>query len=190
VPYKRPLLIFKDLDRLREIGYRKLQIIFSGKCHPDDKYCNNVMKELGHLQKELRGQIRLAVLPNRNLDSAALLAAGSDIWLNNPQPPMEACGTSGMKAAMNGTINFSTPDGWWLEAAAMDPEVGWACGCDIAGHDELDCDEIYKTLEVIVDTYYNKPDDWVRRMKASMALGAYFNTHRNLREYRDLMWNA
>jgi starch phosphorylase len=188
VPYKRPLLFFRDLDRLREIGYEKIQVIYDGICHPDDKFCNSVMKELKHLQKELRGQIRLAVLPNRNLDSAALLVAGSDVWLNNPEPPMEACGTSGMKAAMNGGLNFSTLDGWWIEAAEMEPLAGWACGCDIAGHDEFDCDEIYSALSVIIDTYYKHPEKWLERMKRAIMLGAYFNTHRTIREYLDKMW--
>jgi len=188
VPYKRPLLLFSDMDRLRDIGYKKIQIIYSGVCHPDDKYCNDVMKKLLHFQKELRGQIRLAVLPNRNLDSAALLAAGSDVWLNNPEPPMEACGTSGMKAALNGGLNFSTLDGWWIEASEMEPLAGWACGCDEAGHDEFDCDEIYSALSVITDTYYNKPEEWTDRMKRSMSLGAYFNTHRNIQDYLEQMW--
>ncbi len=188
VPYKRPLLLFSDLDRLREIGFRKIQVIYSGVCHPDDKYCNDIMKELLHLQKELRGQIRLAVLPNRSLDSAEMLVAGSDVWLNNPEPPMEACGTSGMKAAMNGGINFSTLDGWWIEASEMEPLAGWACGCDEAGHDEFDCDEIYSALSVITDTYYNKPEEWIERMKRSISLGAYFNTHRNIQDYLEKMW--
>ena len=188
VPYKRPLLLFKDLERLREIAYKKIQVIYSGLCHPDDQYCNGIMTELKHLQKELRGQVKLAVMPNRNLDTSALLVAGSDVWLNNPEPPMEACGTSGMKAAMNGVLNFSTLDGWWIEAARMEPLAGWICGCDISGHDEFDCGEIYKALDIIIDTYYNKKGEWAERMKCAMALGAYFNTHRNILDYLNKMW--
>jgi starch phosphorylase len=189
VPYKRPLLLFKDLNRLRDFGYRKLQIIYSGACNPGDEFCKNIFRELDELQKELRGQIRLAAMPDRNLDSTKILAAGSDIWLNNPEPPMEASGTSGMKAAMNGGINFSTPDGWWIEAAEMCPKGGWTAGCDISGHDEWDCDSIYDTLEEIIDIYYNQPAEWIERMKHSISLGGYFNTHRCLQEYLDQMWN-
>ena len=189
VPYKRPLLLFEAVNRLREIAYHKLQILYSGICHPEDDYCNGVMHELKKLQLELRGQVKLAVFPTRNLDSAALMVAGSDVWLNNPEPPMEACGTSGMKAAMNGCINFSSPDGWWLEAMEMDEQCGWAFGCDISGHDVFDCDAIHNGLREVLEIYYKKPDEWVSRMKHSIALGAYFNTHRNILEYKEKMWN-
>lgn len=188
VPYKRPLLLFETVNRLRQIGYHKLQIIYSGVCHPGDDYCNGVMHELKKLQLELRGQVRLAVFPTRNLDSAAMMVAGSDVWLNNPEPPMEACGTSGMKAAMNGCLNFSSPDGWWLEAIEMDEMAGWAFGCEISGHDVFDCDAIYNGLKEVVETYYEKPEEWMERMKHSIALGAYFNTHRNIRDYQEKMW--
>jgi len=189
VPYKRPLLLFQTVDRLRQIGYHKLQIIYSGICSPGDEYCNNVMRELKHLQLELRGQVRLAVFPTRNLDSTALMAAGSDVWLNNPEPPMEACGTSGMKAAMNGGINFSSPDGWWLEAMAMDKLSGWDFGCDISGHDVFDYEAIYNGLKEVIDIYYKKPEKWVERMKHSIALGAHFNSHRAVQEYQDKLWH-
>lgn len=190
VPYKRPLLLFETVNRLRQIGYHKLQVIYSGTCHPGDDYCNGVMHELKRLQLELRGQVKLAVFPTRNLDSAALMVAGSDVWLNNPEPPMEACGTSGMKSAMNGGLNFSSPDGWWLEAMEMDEKSGWSFGCEISGHDVFDCDAIHSGLKEVINTYYKKPEEWVMRMKHSIALGAYFNTHRNIRDYRDKMWQS
>lgn len=189
VPYKRPLLLFETVNRLRQIGFHKLQIIYSGICHPGDSYCNGVMHELKKLQLELRGQVRLAVFPTRNLNNAALMVAGSDVWLNNPEPPMEACGTSGMKAAMNGCLNFSSPDGWWLEAIAMDKMAGWEFGCDVSGHDVFDCDAIYSGLKEVIRVYYKAPDEWIARMKHSIALGAYFNTHRNILEYKEKMWN-
>lgn len=188
VPYKRPLLLFEMVDRLREIAYHKLQVIYSGTCSPSDDYCNGVMHELKKLQLELRGQVKLAVFPTRNLDSAALMVAGSDVWLNNPEPPMEACGTSGMKAAMNGCINFSSPDGWWLEAMEMDEMCGWAFGCEVSGHDVFDCEAIHNGLKEVLTMYYKNPEEWVSRMKHSMALGAYFNTHRNIQEYQEKMW--
>ncbi len=188
VPYKRPLMLFKDLNRLRDIGYQKLQIIYSGVCHEADQYCNSVMGELHKLQKELRGQVKLAVLPNRNLDSSKILAAGSDVWLNTPEPPMEACGTSGMKAALNGGLNFSTLDGWWIEAMEMDPQSGWSTGCDCSGHDAFDCDDLYVMLEEILNLYYNEPEAWLQKVKHSMALASYFNTQRNVEEYLEKMW--
>ncbi len=189
VPYKRPLLLFNDLDRLRRIGYRRLQVVYSGRCHPDDDFCNHVFEELKHLEEVLRGQIRLGVLDNRNLDNSKMLVAGSDVWLNNPEPPMEASGTSGMKAAMNGGINLSVMDGWWIEAYEQNPESGWAFGSDISGHDQIDADELYKVLEEMLDVYEKKPDQWLNHMKQAISLGATFNTHRCVEEYKEKMWN-
>lgn len=189
VEYKRPLLLFRDLNRLRDLAYQKIQVIFSGVCHPDDQYCNVVMSSLQGLQKELRGQIRLAVMPDRNLDTSKLLAAGSDVWLNNPQPPMEACGTSGMKAALNGGINLSSLDGWWIEAMEMDPESGWSIKGEVMGHDQQDAEALYETLEKAIDLYYNDHPAWVQKMKHSMALLGHFNTHRVVGEYANQMWN-
>lgn len=189
VPYKRPLMLFQMVDNLRKIGYHKLQVIYSGVCAVYDDYCNMVMRELKHLQLELRGQVRLAVFPQRNLDSTALMAAGSDIWLNNPEPPMEACGTSGMKAAMNGCLNFSSPDGWWIEAMQLDPKAGWEFGCEISGHDVFDYEAIYNGLKEVITMYYKQPDEWTDRMKHAIALGAVFNSHRCVQEYQEKMWH-
>ena len=188
VPYKRPLLLFHDLDRLRETGYKKLQIIYSGHCNPHDEFCSNIMQELKHLEKELRGQIRLAVMPDRNLDTTALLVSGSDVWLNNPEPPFEASGTSGMKAAMNGGVNLSVADGWWIEACDKTPESGWTFGTDTSGHDEIDAEELYKKLDEIINIYYNKKPEWLNHMKKAITLGAYFNTHRCVTEYLEQLW--
>jgi starch phosphorylase len=188
VPYKRPLLLFHDLDRLREIGYKKLQIIYAGHCNPNDEFCNNIMAELKHLEKELRGQIRLAVMPDRNLDTTAILASGSDVWLNNPEPPLEASGTSGMKAAMNGGVNLSVADGWWAEACEQNPRAGFTFGTDISGHDEIDAEELYSALQNIIDCYYKSPADWTDRMKQAISLGSYFNTHRCVTEYINQLW--
>lgn len=189
VQYKRPLLLFRDLDHLRDIGYKKLQIIYSGHCNPHDEFCNNVMSELKHLEKELRGQIRLAVMHDRNLDTTALLASGADVWLNNPEPPLEASGTSGMKSAMNGGVNLSVSDGWWIEANNQIPESGWSFGTDTSGHDEIDAEELYSKLNEIIDIYYNKPEKWIFHMKKAIMLGAYFNTHRCVTEYMEKMWS-
>lgn len=188
VPYKRPLLLFHDLDKLREIGFKKLQVIYSGHCNPGDEFCNNIMAELKHLEKELRGQIRLAVMPDRNLNETAILAAGSDVWLNNPEPPLEASGTSGMKSAMNGGLNLSIADGWWIEACEQNPHAGFTFGTDVSGHDEIDSEELYTALQNIIDCYYNKPEEWLDYMKQAITLGAYFNTHRCVTEYLNRLW--
>ncbi len=190
VPYKRPLLFFKDLDRLRDMGHRKLQIIYSGKCHEGDNFCANVISELKHHQKMLRGQIRLAIMEDRNLDTSLLLVAGSDVWLNNPEPPLEASGTSGMKAAMNGCMNLSVPDGWWMEAAEMDKESGWSFGSKDHCSNEKDAQDLYEKLEEMVDLYYNHPEKWLDHVRHSIALGAFFNTHRTVQEYEERMWRT
>ncbi|MBN1258524.1 alpha-glucan family phosphorylase [Candidatus Peregrinibacteria bacterium] len=187
VPYKRPLLLFRDLDRLREVGFRRLQIIYAGHCNPDDGFCNTVMGELTHFEKELRGQVKVAVLPHRDTEITKILAAGSDVWLNNPEPPLEASGTSGMKAALNGGLNLSVLDGWWAEAYQMDPKSGFAFGADVGGHDEIDAEELYRAIEEIIGLYGK--DEWAERVKESIVLAAYFSTERCVTEYLEKMWD-
>jgi starch phosphorylase len=193
VPYKRPGLIFRDLDRLRQIGYRKLQIVFAGKCHPDDMFCNKLRGSIAHYGSELRGQVRVAVIPNYNLEIAKYLVTGSDVWLNNPIPPREASGTSGMKAAINGALNLSILDGWWIEGFEQKPRAGWGISGsthedDFSGRDDHDAGELYTKLSDVIDCYYNRRDEWNERMKDAIALGGYFNTHRMVHEYMDRMW--
>ena len=146
------------------------------------------MAELRHFEKELRGQVRLAVMPDRNLDTTALLASGSDVWLNNPEPPLEASGTSGMKAAMNGGVNLSVADGWWAEACEQNPRAGFTFGTDISGHDAIDAEELYTALQNIIGCYYKSPAQWADHMKQAISLGAYFNTHRCATEYINQLW--
>jgi glycogen phosphorylase len=188
--YKRALLLFSDVERLREIGFEKLQLIFAGPYHPDNTYASDVLGQLREFGKELRGQVRLAVIPDYDLDVAKFLVQGSDVWLNNPQPPMEASGTSGMKAAANGALNLSILDGWWPEGYALDPQSGWAFGETALspGSHERDIDQLYERLEEVVDCFYEKPEEWVERMKHAITLGAQFNTHRCVEEYKEKMW--
>jgi len=190
-PYKRALLLFQDLDRLRDLGFEKLQLIFAGPYHPDNTYAAEVIGQLKKFGKELRGQIKIAIIPNYNLDVAKILTAGSDIWLNNPQPPMEASGTSGMKATANGGLNLSILDGWWPEGYALDPKAGWAFGsAERFKSDVRDAEFLYIELNKAISLYYDYPEEWLDRMKHAISLAATFNTHRCVREYEEKMWNA
>ena len=121
---------------------------------------------------------------------------GSDVWLNTPRRPLEASGTSGMKAAMNGILNFSVQDGWWIEANQMDPEAGFSIGPNDpsltpSNDDARDADDLYEKLEnVIIPLYHDHRTEWLRRMKHAISLGGYFNTHRVVREYESKGWKA
>ena len=195
VEYKRPGLIFHDLDALRQLGYRKLQLVFGGRCHPNDQYCNY---KIGNLKKDaerLRGQIRVAVIPDYNIDIAQRMVSGADIWLNNPVIPYEASGTSGMKAALNGTLNLSILDGWWKEGFARCPEAGWGFGLeeeDLEGEaqDEADARSIYRHLAEGVECYYERRDEWKERMKKAISLVGFFNAQRCIEAYRKRLWSA
>lgn len=195
VPYKRPDLIFHDIDRLRDIGYRKVQMIFAGHCHPDDAFCNNLKDKIKYVANILRGQIKIIVLPEYNLNIAKRLVTGADIWLNNPVPPLEASGTSGMKAALNGVLNASVLDGWWIEGHGMEPHSGWAfgsssCNYHMADREAGDNDELLKELVDIIDCYYERRDEWIESMKASISLLAHFSTNRVVEEYCEKIWKV
>lgn len=188
VPYKRPDLIFKDLDRLRSIGFQKLQLVFAGKCHPDDAFCNKLRESIAHYGCEMRGQVRVVMIPDYNLEVAKRLVTGVDVWLNNPIPPREASGTSGMKAALNGALNLSFLDGWWVEGYEMRPKAGWGIHNSQNGDDAQDAAYLLDTLEDVMHCYYERKDEWRDRVKNAIALISHFNTTRMLREYEERMW--
>ena len=193
VPYKRPLLLFYDLERLRALGYEKIQLIYAGPYHAGDKFAIDTVNQLVHYGRALRGQIKIAIPSDYKLDIAKHLVTGTDVWLNNPQPPMEASGTSGMKAAINGALNLSIQDGWWIEGYRQNPKSGWAFGQEPKsitqpGQDRMDADMLYNTLKDVIDCYYNHKDEWVTRMKNAISLGATFNTDRCVKEYMEKMW--
>ncbi len=195
VHYKRPWLIFQDLDRLRDIGHRRLQLIFAGRCHPENHTCLDLKKVLRHYGRRLRGQVRVAVVRDYEMDIAAKLVSGSDVWLNNPIKPREASGTSGMKAALNGLPNLSILDGWWNEGFFMNKQAGWGFGersnfaREDSARDRIDSDELYETLENVIEDYEKGAKTWVKRMKASIALVGHFNTNRVVDEYYEKMWS-
>jgi glycogen phosphorylase len=191
-PYKRPALLFSDLDRLRRVARSgPMQVIFAGKAHPHDEPGKKLIKDTLRLGRQLeRDGIRVVFLQDYGLDTAAKLVAGCDVWLNTPQPPLEASGTSGMKAAHNGVLNFSVLDGWWIEGH-REGYTGWSIGPppdERIAPDERrrrEIDDLYGKLEfVVLPTFHRRQDEWVRMMKQSIDdLASYFNTHRMLRRY-------
>ena len=196
--YKRATLLFRKPERLKRLlthPEMPVQIIFSGKAHPHDVGGKNLIKEIVHfaMQPEIRN--RLVFLENYDLNTAKHLVSGGDVWLNTPRRPMEASGTSGMKAALNGVLNCSILDGWWAEAYT--PDRGWAIGSGEEYDDEEMQDEIESTLlydlleREIVPMFYGRgpdglPREWIRKMKESMrGVGKEFSCHRMITEYAE-----
>jgi len=193
VPYKRPLLIMRDIERLRQVAGKKVQIVFAGNCHPDDNFCTNRKESLRHFAEQLRGDVKIASIPSYNVRIARTLVSGANIWLNNPIPPREASGTSGMKAALNGGLNLSVLDGWWIEGMKRRPTAGWGFGkMDPNESDEQRDDrhasELYDALEEAIEVFYKRPDEWMEKSLQSMALLGHFNAHRCIDEYDKVMW--
>jgi starch phosphorylase len=174
--YKQPLLLLSDIERLLEISEKgeKIQIIFAGKAHIRDIAGQDAIKKINQIRKKYP-RLKLVFLENYNLDLAHLLVAGSDVWLNNPLPPQEACGTSGMKAAHNGVPQISTLDGWWPEGFKLG-KTGWAI---------KSADDLYEILKrEVLPLYYQKPEAWREIMRNTIAINAaYFNSDRMLDQY-------
>ncbi|MBL7032464.1 MAG: alpha-glucan family phosphorylase [Nitrospira sp.] len=188
--YKRADLLFTDIERLEKIANGKIQIIYAGKAHPKDTVGKELIERIYSYRDKLKGKIKITFLQNYNMDSALKLVSGVDIWLNTPLRPLEASGTSGMKAAHNGVMNFSVLDGWWIEGHIED-FTGWSIG---PAHKEIetdkdmnkiDSDDLYKKLEEkIIPKYYNDRKEWIRMMQNAIGKNAYyFNTHRMMRRY-------
>jgi len=189
--YKRTNLLFSDLEKLKKTNKKgKMQIVFAGKAHPKDEMGKRLIQEIfGYIEK-LKDEIKIVYLEDYDMGLAAMLISGVDVWLNTPLRPLEASGTSGMKAAHSGVINFSVLDGWWIEGW-VEGVTGWAIGpypderlsTDEAKIRELD--DLYNKLEyIIIPTFYQKRDDWIRMMKNSIGkIAYYFNSHRMMRRY-------
>jgi starch phosphorylase len=189
--YKRPGLLFHDVERLRSIAklHGGLQLIYAGKAHPKDESGKSLIYQIIQHGKELAPEIKLAYLPNYDMESGQLLTAGVDLWLNTPEPPYEASGTSGMKAAHNGVPSLSVLDGWWLEGHT-EGVTGWAIGDRERGvvpasQHEADAQELYYKLEArILPVYREDPMRWAEVMRYTIALNAsFFNTQRMVMEY-------
>jgi glycogen phosphorylase len=183
--YKRPLLLFSDIERLRRTAARHpFQIVLAGKAHPRDFEGKEAIRRLHEMIGQLSGTIVCVYLPDYNLDVAKTLIAGCDVWLNTPQPPMEASGTSGMKAALNGVPNLSTLDGWWAEGH-IEGVTGWSIGTDEIGTHEDDADELYEKLSsTVLPLFYDDPARWRLMMKQAIGhIAYYFNSQRMMRRY-------
>jgi len=189
--YKRPTLLFSNIDRLRSISKKgTVQVIFAGKAHPRDEGGKRLIEQIYSYSKQLKGDIEIVFLENYNMDIAAKMVGGVDVWLNTPLRPMEASGTSGMKAAHNGVINFSVLDGWWIEGW-IENLTGWAIGphsaqtLDEQNHAIQESEDLYNKLEyVITPMFYERHDEWIRLMKNSIGkIAYYFNSHRMMRRY-------
>jgi len=176
--YKRPEFLFRDLNRLLKINNeRRLQLIYAGKAHPQDLEGRELVRKINLFSREISRNIKLVFLEDYDFEKAHLLTAGADLWLNNPLPPNEASGTSGMKAAHNGIPQASTPDGWWPEGYKRN-KTGWLIR-------EKKDGEIYDLLEKeILPLYYDFPEKWRQLMVAVISLNAsYFNAQRTLKQY-------
>jgi starch phosphorylase len=190
-PYKRSTLIFSDIDRLKKLNrIGKIQLVLAGKAHPKDYAGKQAIEEIFGYIKMLKDEIQIAFLKNYNMELASLMVSGVDLWLNTPLPPYEASGTSGMKAAHNGVVNFSVLDGWWIEGW-IEGVTGWSIGPEpgeTVSHGEArmqERDDLYNKLRyIIIPMFYQRRDAWVRMMENSIGMIAYyFNSHRMMRRY-------
>lgn len=193
VPYKQHELLYADENRLLQVGSGKLQLVHSGNSFPTDAYAGGVIAHMHERSARFGDALPIQYVPHYDPAFAKLLVAGADVWLNTPMRLKEASGTSGMKAALNGTVNVSTLDGWWAEAYAMDPESGWRIGPerDVADEEEMrkmDAEDFYTQMELEVLPCYADKAAWAARMKRAIALAATFNTHRCIAEYVERAW--
>jgi starch phosphorylase len=194
--YKRGNLLLRDPERLLKLlrdTERPIQLIFAGKAHPHDLPGKDLIRGLVHFAEQHDVQSRIIFLENYDMTMSHYLTSGADLWLNTPRRPLEASGTSGMKAAMNGVLNCSILDGWWDEA--YNPEVGWAIGrgeeyTDENLQDEIESKALYDLLErEIIPLFYQRgrdglPREWIRRMKVCMKeIGPSMSSHRMLMDY-------
>lgn len=184
--YKRPMLLFSDLDRLAAIAsLHPFQVVMSGKAHPRDFEGKEAIARIHRTIEELHGRVTCVFLPNYDMELAKVMVAGSDVWLNTPLPPKEASGTSGMKAALNGVLNLSVLDGWWVEAC-IEGVTGWSIGLDGDGSSEgHHAVALYdKLAAVVLPLYYEQPDRWRWMMKQAIGhIAYYFNSQRMMRRY-------
>ncbi len=185
--YKRGDLVLRDPERLMKMMQKQpMVILFAGKAHAADEAGKKVIARIVKAQERFPG--RVLFLENYDIELARYMVRGCDVWLNNPVRPLEASGTSGMKAAMNGALNVSILDGWWPEGCEHGVN-GWAIGDETAGDDELDAESLYSVFENEVLPAWEDRDGWVRMMQASIQMGvSKFSSDRMVREYFELMY--
>jgi starch phosphorylase len=190
--YKRTDLVFSDPDQLLQIAgtVGPIQLVFAGKSHPKDDQGKDLIRRVFHFARQLKDQISIAYLENYDMELGSLLTSGVDLWLNTPLRPLEASGTSGMKAAHNGVPSFSVLDGWWIEGH-IEGVTGWSIGPGLTNHSDSDsvngrdAQELYHKLRtVIVPMFYRDRDRWLDIMRQTIAFNAsFFNTHRMVQQY-------
>jgi starch phosphorylase len=189
--YKRGDLIFDDIERLRRLSrdVGRLQFVFAGKAHPRDQGGKQLLQRIIQIGRTLAPDIIVTFLPNYDMELARLMVAGVDVWLNTPEPPLEASGTSGMKAALNGVPSLSILDGWWIEGC-LEGLTGWAIGTDgtATGQSDnrtADAASLYAKLEqTVIPIFYHDRQRFIDIMRHAMALnGSFFNTQRMIQQY-------
>ncbi|MFZ5447973.1 MAG: alpha-glucan family phosphorylase [Thermodesulfobacteriota bacterium] len=186
--YKRPELLFSDLERLKGMAGQvgPVQVIYGGKAHPHDEGGKDMIRRVFQATAKLGDAVRVVYLENYNMALGKILCAGVDLWLNTPLRPQEASGTSGMKAALNGVPSLSVLDGWWVEGH-VEQVTGWAIGDESADPSDASHDamSLYDKLErIILPLYYGKPEAYVKVRRSAIALnGSFFNTQRMISQY-------
>ena len=201
IDYKRAVLIFKDLERITEIlniPNKPIQLVFAGKAHPLDWQGQGIVKYIHELSMKPQFKGKIFLLENYSMSVSRYMVSGVDVWLNTPRRPMEASGTSGQKASVNGVINFSISDGWWAEG--YNQKNGWIIGTNdeydnYENQDRVDSNSIYDTLEnKIIPLYYDRnedgiPEGWIEKMKNSIiSTGGQYSTERMLKEYTENLY--
>lgn len=188
--YKRPDLLISDIPRLLGIAEKigPIQVIYGGKAHPKDSSGKESIQRIISASKAIKGAVKIAYIHNYDMTIAQLMVGGVDLWLNTPRRPLEASGTSGMKAAHNGVPQLSTLDGWWLEGC-IENITGWAIGPEKTAQqesvDDVDRHDLYDKLErLILPKFYHDRDNWIRTMRSCIAInGSFFNTNRMVQQY-------
>jgi alpha-glucan phosphorylase-like protein len=183
--YKRANLVFRDLERLRSIGSGKIQFVFSGKAHPRDEGGKQLIRDIYGSATELIDEIPVVFLENYDMATGLAMTSGVDIWLNNPIRPLEASGTSGMKAAMNGVPNCSILDGWWPEGCQHGIN-GWGLGAAEDDRDDArDANYVYEALEnEVLPAWEGEGSTWTNIMRSSIVTSARFTGARMIAEYK------
>lgn len=194
--YKRPLLVLRDLERLAALAreHGPIQLLFAGKAHPRDEEGRTAVREIHRIAEDLAsrsGDVKVVFLPGYDMNVCGHLVAGADVWLNTPIPPLEASGTSGMKAALNGVPSLSILDGWWVEGC-LEGVTGWAIGADgdEQGVDPESLDRIHaaslyqKLDDAVLPGFYGDPNGFAEMRRHTIALnGAHFHSHRMVLQY-------
>jgi starch phosphorylase len=184
--YKRADLLFTDIERLRNIASRAgpFQVVYAGKAHPQDQDGKEVIKQIFRAKEVLKNDVKIAYMENYDIELGKMMTSGVDLWLNTPQPPLEASGTSGMKAALNGIPSLSVLDGWWIEGC-IEGVTGWSIGEKGNAEAASDATSLYSKLEqIIIPIFYHDRGRFIDVMRHSIALnGSFFNTHRMVQQY-------